>query len=295
MKTETNSAPDVPALPPSTSLTRSDSSDLSDQSDSVQPSQTKSNQIHPTPSTPGKETVNFLAIFDHQSGRLVTRFRLPASKWHSQISNPQPATFNSQPWSSVSSSTCLPSAKSTILKILCGLITVVISVPTLASDVGIRIRFGLTDKAPQNGMAPVPIGSVRRYQRKAAEDSRTPKRCRACSHAAQSARFWSAAVLCRFASMPAPRRLAYALHSSPSFLCSAAASPRPPTPTPPTPAPAASQSPPTKSNQNSASIFPPCKESPRSILMAMANYPAPNWQLSIQQSSDFSANTFIST
>src|SRR5712664_1455827 len=67
MKTETNSAPDVPALPPSTSLTRSDSSDLSDQSDSVQPSQTKSNQIHPTPSTPGKELVNFLAIFDRQS------------------------------------------------------------------------------------------------------------------------------------------------------------------------------------------------------------------------------------
>jgi len=33
---------------------------------------------------------------------------------------------------------------------------------------------------------------------KAAEDSRTPKRWRAFSHATLSARFWSAAVLCRF-------------------------------------------------------------------------------------------------
>jgi hypothetical protein len=33
---------------------------------------------------------------------------------------------------------------------------------------------------------------------KAAEDSRTPKRCRAFPHATLSARFWSAAVLCRF-------------------------------------------------------------------------------------------------
>jgi len=35
-------------------------------------------------------------------------------------------------------------------------------------------------------------------QCKAAEDSRTPGRWRALSHAVQSAKFWSAAVLCRF-------------------------------------------------------------------------------------------------
>src|SRR6266496_4059907 len=34
--------------------------------------------------------------------------------------------------------------------------------------------------------------------RKAAEDSRTPKRCRDRLRATSSARFWSAAVLCRF-------------------------------------------------------------------------------------------------
>jgi hypothetical protein len=33
---------------------------------------------------------------------------------------------------------------------------------------------------------------------KAAEDSRTPRRCRVLSRATQSARSWSAAVLCRF-------------------------------------------------------------------------------------------------
>ncbi len=37
-----------------------------------------------------------------------------------------------------------------------------------------------------------------RLQMKAAEDSRTPRRWRAITHATQSARFWSAAALCRF-------------------------------------------------------------------------------------------------
>src|SRR5689334_12178560 len=75
MKTETTSAPDVPALTQSMSLAQSDllalrsafgegGSDLSDRSDSVQPSPTKSNRIQPPPPTPGKETVKFLAIFD---------------------------------------------------------------------------------------------------------------------------------------------------------------------------------------------------------------------------------------
>src|SRR5262245_27713142 len=40
-----------------------------------------------------------------------------------------------------------------------------------------------------------------RKQPKAAEDSRTPKRCRDRTHAAPSARFWSAAVLCRLTSV----------------------------------------------------------------------------------------------
>jgi hypothetical protein len=42
--------------------------------------------------------------------------------------------------------------------------------------------------------------------RKAAEDSRTPRRCREGSHATPAARSWSAAVLCRFdpRSVPAP-------------------------------------------------------------------------------------------
>jgi len=43
-----------------------------------------------------------------------------------------------------------------------------------------------------------PEQSVTSPQRKAAEDSRTPGRGRVFSHAIQSARFWSAAVLCRF-------------------------------------------------------------------------------------------------
>src|SRR6266850_2177925 len=38
---------------------------------------------------------------------------------------------------------------------------------------------------------------VRARYSKAAEDSRTPRRSRDCSHASRSARFWSAAVLCR--------------------------------------------------------------------------------------------------
>jgi hypothetical protein len=36
------------------------------------------------------------------------------------------------------------------------------------------------------------------YLGKAAEDSRTPRRCREFAHATPSARSWSAAVLCRF-------------------------------------------------------------------------------------------------
>jgi len=40
------------------------------------------------------------------------------------------------------------------------------------------------------------------HQLKAAEDSRTPRRWRAFWHARPSVRFWSAAVLCRFASIP---------------------------------------------------------------------------------------------
>src|SRR5882757_6903517 len=38
----------------------------------------------------------------------------------------------------------------------------------------------------------------RRNSTKAAEDSRTPRRCRDCLWATPSARSWSAAVLCRF-------------------------------------------------------------------------------------------------
>jgi hypothetical protein len=46
--------------------------------------------------------------------------------------------------------------------------------------------------------APKFVAQVRRFDLKAAEDSRTPRRCRAQSNATASARFWSAAVLCRF-------------------------------------------------------------------------------------------------
>jgi hypothetical protein len=41
-------------------------------------------------------------------------------------------------------------------------------------------------------------GSAVRKMRKAAEDSRTPRRWREIARATCSARFWSAAVLCRF-------------------------------------------------------------------------------------------------
>jgi len=42
------------------------------------------------------------------------------------------------------------------------------------------------------------IGEAGQNQLKAAEDSRTPRRCRDGLHDIHSARFWSAAVLCRF-------------------------------------------------------------------------------------------------
>jgi hypothetical protein len=51
-----------------------------------------------------------------------------------------------------------------MLKLLCGLIALVVSFPTLASEVGVRIRFGLTDKAPQkwDGTISVAPGKIER-------------------------------------------------------------------------------------------------------------------------------------
>src|SRR5258708_2462329 len=65
---------------------------------------------------------------------------------------------------SVSSPTFIPSPHSTMLKFLCGLIVIVISLPTLASDVGIRIRFVLTDKSPTkwDGTISVAPGKIER-------------------------------------------------------------------------------------------------------------------------------------
>jgi hypothetical protein len=42
------------------------------------------------------------------------------------------------------------------------------------------------------------VGQSEQYQLKAAEQSRTAGHCREIFRAANSARFWSAAVLCRF-------------------------------------------------------------------------------------------------
>src|SRR5438477_3789340 len=93
MKTETTSAHDVPAFAPPASRTQSELSDSFDEpalrsafgeggSDSVQASPTQSNQIQPVPPHPGKETVKFLAIFDHVLARSCL--------------NLQTATFNFQ-------------------------------------------------------------------------------------------------------------------------------------------------------------------------------------------------------
>ena len=51
-----------------------------------------------------------------------------------------------------------------MLRILCGLIAVIVSLPTLALDVGVRIRFGLTDKEPNkwDGTISVAPGKVER-------------------------------------------------------------------------------------------------------------------------------------
>ena len=56
-------------------------SDLSDSSHSVQPSPTQSNRIQPNPTAPsplgkeiGKETVKFLALFDHHLCAVLLRF-----------------------------------------------------------------------------------------------------------------------------------------------------------------------------------------------------------------------------
>ena len=51
-----------------------------------------------------------------------------------------------------------------MLKLICGLIVVAFSVPTLASDVGIRIRFGLTDKEPTkwDGTISIAPGKIER-------------------------------------------------------------------------------------------------------------------------------------
>src|SRR2546430_9507621 len=101
-----------------------------------------------------------------------------SSLGHVSTCNLQPSTFNSTAllpdcvhthgcvaiYSSVSSLTYLPSAKSTMLKLLCGLIVVAFSLPTLASDVGIRIRFGLTDKEPTkwDGTISIAPGKIER-------------------------------------------------------------------------------------------------------------------------------------
>jgi hypothetical protein len=47
------------------------------------------------------------------------------------------------------------------------------------------------------------VWQLAEFQLKAAEDSRTPRRWRAHAYATPSARFGSAAVLCRFSSLPA--------------------------------------------------------------------------------------------
>jgi len=52
-------------------------------------------------------------------------------------------------------------------------------------------------KVLEFGWAPFTL-LVTLYQSKAAEDSHTPRRWRVLAHATESARFWSAAVLCRF-------------------------------------------------------------------------------------------------
>jgi len=51
-----------------------------------------------------------------------------------------------------------------MLKILCGFIVVAVSFPAFALDVGVRIRFGLTDKAPQkwDGAISVSPGKIER-------------------------------------------------------------------------------------------------------------------------------------
>jgi hypothetical protein len=51
-----------------------------------------------------------------------------------------------------------------MLKILCWLIVVAFSVPALALDVGVRIRFGLTDKEPKkwDGTISVSPGKIER-------------------------------------------------------------------------------------------------------------------------------------
>src|SRR5215510_10637496 len=51
-----------------------------------------------------------------------------------------------------------------MLNLLCGLIIVAFSLPAVASDVGVRIRFGLTDKAPQkwDGTISVAPGKIER-------------------------------------------------------------------------------------------------------------------------------------
>ena len=51
-----------------------------------------------------------------------------------------------------------------MLRLLCGLIIVAFSLPTLASDIGVRIRFGLTDKTPTkwDGIISVSPGAIER-------------------------------------------------------------------------------------------------------------------------------------
>jgi len=58
-------------------------------------------------------------------------------------------------------------------------------------------RFSFYELRSRNRHS-VRITSSRRTESKAAEDSRTPTRCGDSSRATLSARFWSAAVLCRF-------------------------------------------------------------------------------------------------
>jgi hypothetical protein len=65
MKTETKTAPDVLALNPSTGWSMAD---VVRPTRPVRLSQTQSNLVQPNPTTrppPGKETVKFLADFDH--------------------------------------------------------------------------------------------------------------------------------------------------------------------------------------------------------------------------------------